>query len=226
MGLGAEHSHVSARDRLPPQEVRLYEPKKMGLIETPLDERGLVDLNGLVEIAKQTVDASYDWTSRENDVHHLQWVGRYYDIASAFLDVDAQAFRNLVNRKAYVPRVFHNWIHHITMPPPVPAAEVMQYSIDAQRVAVSLARTAGLAAKLTRRPGLSDVQLRRRLDEEFINYNVYIENAREVPREFSLLALEEVEAQSIEQMLAANKRLGRLALDRVPIVNRQIRPAA
>ena len=112
------------------------------------------------------------------------------------------------------------------MPPPVPAAEVMQYSIDAQRVAVSLARTAGLAAKLTRRPGLSDAQLRRRLDEEFINYNVYIENAREVPREFSLLALEEVEAQSIEQMLAANKRLGRLALDRVPIVNRQIRPAA
>ena len=193
---------------------------------TPLDERGLVDMNGLVELAKETVDPSYDWASSESDIHHLQWVSRRYDVATAFLDVDGNAFRNLVNRKAYVPRVFHNWIHYITEPPPIPTQEVMQYSIDAQRVALSIARTAGLAIKLTRHQGLTDVQLRRRLDEEFINYNLYIDNAREVPAEFSLLAIEQIEANTIDEMLHANKRLGKLALDRIPIIQRQIRQAA
>lgn len=214
------------RDRLPPLDVRRYDVKTNGLLETPLDERGLVDLNALVSLVKETVDPSYGWVSKDNDVHHLQWVGRYYDVASAFMETDAQVFRNLVNRKVYVPRVFHNWVHHTTLPPPVPPSEVMQYSIDAQRVALSLARTAGLATKLTRRQGLSEAQLQRRLDEEFINYNLYIENAREVPREFSLLAIEDIEARTVDEMLRANKRLGRLALDRIPIAERQIRLAA
>ncbi len=215
-----------ARDSLPPLDVRQYDVRKQGRLETPLDERGLVDLSELVALAKATVDPSYDWTSRENDVHHLQWAERHYDIASAFVDADTKVFRNLVNRKVYVPRVFHNWVHHITEPSPVPSSEVMQYSIDAQRVALSLSRTAGLAMKLTRRAGITELQLQRRLDEEFINYNLYIENAREVPREFSLLAIEQLEARNVDEMLLANKRLGRLALDRIPIVERQIRLAA
>lgn len=211
---------------LPPPDAQLYNPLLEGKLETPLDERGLVDLNKLVDLVKETVDPEFQWASPYNDVHHLQWVGRYYDVAQAFIDIDTQQFRNLVNRKAYVPRIFHNWIHQITLPPPVPSEEVMRYSIDAQRVAMSLSRTASLATKLTRKPSVPEKRLRQRLDQEFENYNLYIDNAREVPKEFSLLKIEEVEARSIEEMLAANKRLGRLTLDRIPIVQRQIRPAA
>lgn len=214
------------RDRLPPPDMRLYNPGKEGLLDTPLDERGLVDLNRLVALGKSTVDAAFGWQSRENDVHHLQWVGRYYDIADAFVEADTHVFRNLVNRKAYVPRLFHNWVHYITAPPPVPSDEVMSYSIDAQRVAMSLARTAGLATKLTRNVRMSEARLRERLDQEFENYNLYIENAREVPREFSLVAIDELEAQTVDDMLLANKRLGKLALDRIPVVSRQVRLAA
>ncbi len=217
---------VHGRDRLPPEEVRRYDPRYDGLIETPVDERGLVDLNKLVAVAKETVEPGYMWESHQNDIHHLQWVGRHYDIAGAFSDVDTKVFRNLVNRKAYVPRLFHNWIHFVTTPSPVPSDEVMRYSIDAQRVAMSLARTAGLATKLTRRRGLSDMRLRERLDQEFENYNLYIDNAREVPTEFSLLNIEDIEAHTVDEMLDANKRLGRLALDRIPVVQRQIRQAA
>lgn len=226
MDTGDTHAFPQGRDRLPPEEVRLYNPRQSGLIETPLDERGLVDVNALVRVAKETVASTFSWTSRENDIHHLQWSGRYYDVASAFVETDTKVFRNLVNRKVFVPRLFHNWIHAITAPPPVPSAEVMQYSIDAQRVAMSLARTAGLAMKLTRTRGISELKLRNRLDEEFINYNLFVENAREVPHEFSLLIIEEIEARSVEEMLQMNKRLGRLAVDRIPIIERQIRLAA
>lgn len=214
------------REHLPPREVHLFNPEKNGRMPTPLDERGLVDIDALVQLAKEAVDPEYDWASMESDIHHLQWVSRRYDVVTAFLGVDGNTFRNLVNRKAYVPRVFHNWVHYITEPPPVPVEEVMQYSIDAQRVALSLARTAGLATKLTTHYRLTDAQLRQRLDEEFIHYNLFVENAREIPPEFSLLALEQIEAKTIDEMLLANKHLGQLALDKIPIIQRQVLQAA
>ncbi len=217
------------RDRLPPRDVQLHDPRRDGLLETPLDERGLVDLDRLVDLARATVSPEFGWESRENDVHHLQWPRRHYDIAGAMVDVETQVFRNLVNRKAYVPRIFHNWVHYITAPPRVPSEEVMRYSIDAQRVAMSLSRTAQLATKLARHSVLPPERLRERLDQEFENYNLYIDNAREVPREFSLMTIEELEmfeARSVDDLLLLNKRLGKKALDRIPVVQRRIRPAA
>ncbi len=105
----------------------------------------------------------------------------------------------------------------------------MRYSIDAQRVAMSLSRTAQLATKLARHSVLPPERLRERLDQEFENYNLYIDNAREVPREFSLMTIEELEtfeARSVDDLLLLNKRLGKKALDRIPVVQRRIRPAA
>lgn len=70
------------RDGLPPRDVWLHDPKKDGLLETPLNNRGLVDLDALVAGVKSTVDPSYDWTSTFNDVHHLQWYeARYPNVA-------------------------------------------------------------------------------------------------------------------------------------------------
>lgn len=206
---------------LPPAEYRLYDPHTSGLIETPLDERGLVDLDALVQTVKSTVVPEFDWTSSFNDIHHLQWFGGRYKFSFG-TGVDMHAFRELVNRKAYVPRVFHNWTHAVTAPPPLPTPEVMNYSIDAQRVALSLAKTASLAVRLSRKIDIPAHHLESRLEQEFENYNVYIDNAREVPREFSLVAIQEVEARSMEDMFRANKRLGKLALDLIPVRNRML----
>jgi len=213
-------------NHLPPRDVWMYDPDATGLIETPLDERGLVDLDKLVKLVKDTIDPSFAWKSSFNDVHHLQWFANLYHNDNAQVSDEMSEFRELISRKAFIPRVFHNWIHRITEHPPVPSREVIKYSIDAQRVAMSLARTASLAVRLTRMARIPEKKLTQRLDQEFYNYNVYIENARDVPKEFSLLAIEEVEARNPEEMLLANKKLGKLALDRVPIRDRLILRAA
>lgn len=212
---------------LPPPEMQLYNPERNGRLETPIDERGLVDLDQLVTLVKQTVRPEFSWLSSFNDIHHLQWFASNYSGSEATGGiVDMGEFRELVNRKAFIPRVFHNWIHHVTLPPPIPSIEVMKYSVDAQRVAMSLSRTAGLAARLTRMTQIPEKKLEQRLDEEFINYALYVDNARSVPIEFSLFAIEEVEARSVDEMLIVNKHLGRLALDKVPIRQRQVLQAA
>jgi hypothetical protein len=41
---------------LPPPEVRLWDVKKQGAHPTPLDQRGIVDLDELVALGKASVD--------------------------------------------------------------------------------------------------------------------------------------------------------------------------
>lgn len=215
---------LSTAPNLPPEEYRLFRPEVDDLIETPLDERGLVHLDNLIAAVKATVLPEYDWTSKMNDVHHLQWYNTLYNQHPS-QDV-AIEFRGLVNRMAYVPRVFHNWLHRITIPPPVPEEEVMRHSIEAQRVAVSLFETASQAQHLARSKKIGEAALRIRLESAFEHYNIYLDNAREVPREFSLLKIEELEASSIDEMLSANRILGRLALNRIPQRDRAIKDIA
>ena len=219
----AIHAPMPMRDGLPPQDVWLYNPRTKGKLETPIDERGLVDLDQLVAMTRQTIDSNYSWTSTFNDIHHLQWYETMYPNHSNDEDgLNLHDFRELINRKAYVPRVFHNWIHSITLPPPVPSREVMQYCIDSQRVAISLAKTSSLAVRLTRKVGIPAPRLEARLEEEFIKYNTYVENARLVPLEFRLLAIEQIEAGTVEEMLDRNRLLGRLAIDRIPVRFRSV----
>ena len=208
---------------LPPEHSRLWHPGKQGKLETPLDSRGLVDLDELINLGKGTVRDGYAWASPFNDVHHLQWPAVSY---AQSLGEPWHEFRELVRRKAFMPRQFHNWLHLITLPPIPPSEDVMRYSIDAERTARAIAVTAQLAVRLTRMPGIPESKLIQRLEQQYENYTLYIENAREVPVEFQLLKLAEVEAKSVEEMLLMNKRLGKLALHRVPIRLRQLQPAA
>jgi hypothetical protein len=221
-GLHVLEKDMQIRPWLPPESDRLWSIEKQGKLETPLDSQGLVSLDGLVKLGKQTVRADYLWASAFNDVHHLQWPAASY---AQSLELPGHEFRELVQRKAYLPRQFHNWLHRITLPPPIPSEEVMRYSIDAERTARALAVTAQLAVRLTRMPGIPESKLVKRLEEQFENYTLYIENAREVPEEFQLLKLAEVEAKSIDEMLLVNKRLGKLALHLVPIRFRKLQSA-
>lgn len=209
---------------MPPQEYRLHNLEIDEPLETPLDERGLVHLDQLISAVKSTVVPEYDWTSAMNDVHHLQWYNNLYN-QHPNPDV-AIEFRGLVNRMAYVPRVFHNWLHRITLPPPVPNEDAMRHSIEAQRVAISLFETASQAQHLARSKKIGEAALKMRLESAFEHYNIYLDNAREVPREFSLLKIDELEANSIDEMLSANRILGRMALNRIPQRDRAIKDIA
>lgn len=212
----------------PPKEYWLDANLERSSIETPLDERGFVHMDKLVELAKSLVYPEYQWESPFNDVHHLQWsvsttIPKHMDEEQRRTVYE---FRELVNQKMYTPRTFHNWIHWATIPSPIPDVEAMQYSIDAHRVARSLAKTAQLAVHLTRIKSIPEKKLTERIDEQFNNYNLYMENARLVPREFSLLKLEEVEVGSPEDLLSVSRRLGKLAVDKVPIRLRTLRVKA
>lgn len=220
-GLHVLGKDMQARPWLPPESARLWTPEE-GRRETPLDSRGLVDLDKLVSLGKQTVQLDYSWISAFNDVHHLQWPAAHY---AESLGLPGHEFRELIQRKAYLPRQFHNWLHLITLPPPMPSEEVMRHSIDAERTARALAVTAQLAVRLTRMPGIPEAKLVKRLEEQFENYSLYVENAREVPLEFQLLKLAEVEARSVEEMLTVNKRLGKLALHLIPNRSRMLQTA-
>lgn len=191
---------------LPPEEAWLWRPED-GLIDTPVDGWGLVDPDELVRIALTTVDSEYDWTSQFSDIHHWQWPKRLYTKSTI-----KREFREQTHRKAYVPRRLHNWIHFVTLPPPMPSYEAMRHSIAAEKVARELAVTAQRAFRLTQVEGISDARLERLLREAFDTYTVHVKNARQVPRELQVVQVEEVRVRSIEEMLEVGRRLGGLAL--------------
>ena len=69
---------------------------------------------------------------------------------------------------------------------------------------------------------MTEKVLQIRLEQAFEHYNIYLDNAREVPVEFSLIAIEELEIKSIEEMLYINKSLGKMAIDKIPVRDRSI----
>lgn len=209
-------SDVPRLSGLPPRDVWLRQPDVDGTIQTPLDERNLVDLDALVREVRKTVTPDYTWASPFHDVHHLQWPAPLYigktDAETKFL----QSFRELSSRKAYVPRRFHQWTHRVTEPPPMPDTEVMRYSIDAERVAVSLAHTAMNASRLWRHPNMPE---RTRIDaikRHFERYTTMVDNARLVPPEYLRFHIEAIDITSPDELPVVAKELGRLAIDRIP----------
>jgi hypothetical protein len=201
---------------LPPRDVWLWDPEIEDKLETPLDERGLVDLDALVGMVRKTVTPSYQWESPFNDIHHLQWeasryVGKTNDETQMMRD-----FRELASRKALVPRIFHNWVHRITEPSSLPSEEVMQYSVDAERVALSLAQQAMMATRITRNKRVSERARFERLKYAFESYTTTVDNARLVPLEYRRVPLEVIDINSPEELPFVARELGRLAIDRVP----------
>lgn len=207
---------------LPPEEQRLWDIKTDGKLETPLDGRGLVDLDALVELGKRTIEPTYDWASPFNDVHHLQWPAATYKAEST----TAHEFRELVGRKTYIPRLFHNWLHHITEEPALPSEEAMTHSIRAEEIAKAISTTVQMAVRLTRKKGISEIKREHELERKFEAYTLYVENARLVPIEFQLLKLAEIEARNVDEMLAVNKQLGKRALHQIPIRMRALKQVA
>jgi hypothetical protein len=128
-GLGAE--------TLPPFDARLIDPSKER-IDTPVDDRGLIDVDQLIQAVQETVDPEYLWP-HSLSIHHFYWPEASYPYDKSVDAVSNPAiFRDLPRNKGLVPRVFENWLHQVTLPPPTPNPEVMSYRVEAWRVAKSL----------------------------------------------------------------------------------------
>lgn len=135
--VGVEHHGVT----LPPPDARLINPHTDKL-DTPLDDRGLVDITQLITDVKATVDPDYEW-SPSVSVHHFYWPGSRYPYNSAPSAAhNKSTFRNLPIHKGLVLREFENWLHVTTLPPPVPEQDVRQYCVEAWIVARDLFKMA------------------------------------------------------------------------------------
>lgn len=196
---------------LPPPDMWLYNPEKEGRLPTPLDERGLVDPDALITLVSSTVDPSYRWPSPFNDVHHLQWPHANYH-QHEDINFNPQVFRNLSVSKLYVPRIFHNWTHKITEPPPVPHPEVMRYRIEAQRVALALFQAIRASKRTLRLKMLDDNELETRLITQFETFNQAVEDGLRIPEEFRLVDLSDYHGESIEEMFHLAPQVGKLAV--------------
>jgi hypothetical protein len=97
-----------------------------------------VDVPALIDLLKSKVNIDYTWPG-PSDIHHFYWprVWYPYDHEKGRLN-NPSTFRNLSISKGLVPRVFHNWLHEITLPPPVPKLEIMEYRIESWDIARSL----------------------------------------------------------------------------------------
>lgn len=205
---------------LPPRDTWLYDPIEKGPLETPTDSLGLVDLDKLVALVKSTVSPSFSWAAPRNDIHHLQYYARLYTT-----DIEIE-FRELLSRKVKTSRTFHNWLHMVTIPSPVPTEDVMYESIQVERIKVGLAQAAGLAMKIARIPYIPEHKRSQRLEEIYNEYMLHYENARGIPPEFNQLSLDELAVESIEDLLGVTKRLGKQALNHIPVRHREILQAA
>lgn len=201
---------------LPPRELWLFTPGVDQRIPTPVDERGLVDSKKLIDLVKQRVDPSFSWKPNEEsenyyfDKHHLYWRHDNYP-SKPKAAVNPQEFCNLAVNKAIVPRPFHEFIHLITAEPEVPSYEVMGYRIEAQAVALALFNSARLSRKLPRIKMISEDKLAERMAQEFETFAYRLEEARAIPKEFSLIDVSEFHPESIHDMKRISHVLGEIA---------------
>lgn len=208
-----DNKNGASRQDIPPQEFWLHNPTTDGKIKTPLDERGLVDEKRLVAAVKETVDSSYAWPSPFNDRHHLQWPKSSYKHVHEMGVLNPAEFRSLSIGIVRVPRYFHNWIHYVTEPPPVPSDEVMQYRVDAQRVALSLFGRVKSIRRVARKMKLSgkalDDYILEQIENRHDEYMEYIDIARSQPPEFQVVNYGELAKDDPKDILVIADRVAR-----------------
>lgn len=125
-------------ETLPPVHVRHSEflvPRQ--IIHTPVDERGLVLVDELIDKVKDTVHPWYEWSGPVN-VHHFYWEEEKYPHIYEVGKTNPAHFRDLPIHKGLMFKSFHTWLELVTIPPEPPAQNVMSYRSEAWNVSTSL----------------------------------------------------------------------------------------
>jgi hypothetical protein len=125
------------REDLPPAEYWAIDPSKT--MRTPVDSRGLIIVDELVEGVKAYVCPEYEWNG-PSDIHHLYFYAAWYELTELESGgaVPSHRFRELPVNKLLIPRLFHNVLHAVTEPAAMPSPTIMRYYIDAWTAARDL----------------------------------------------------------------------------------------
>jgi hypothetical protein len=137
-------------DGLPPAEAWIKDRNEK--METPVDDRGLVDVPRLIEGVASYVHPNYLWYDNPSD-HHLGWPRSRYVQAERQSNglIPAERFRELPTQRIWMPRMPHTLTHAVTIPPPMPDAEVMYHAMEAWDVAANLLTSLGRVNKVADR---------------------------------------------------------------------------
>lgn len=137
---------------LPPDDMWVVDREDcLSSIETPLDERGLIDVEALISVCKEVISPDYRWPLNRSR-HHLYWTGQAYaDYEKENPGSNAVIFRNLPINVGLLPRQFENVIHYVTKPSPIPDPEVMRLQIESWAIARSLFSNVAGVVRLERR---------------------------------------------------------------------------
>jgi hypothetical protein len=101
---------------LPPPDVRLIDPKKDKVPTHFVGE--MLDTDRLLADVEATIDPTFAWPPADNE-HHYLWPARFYPMGDNSELTAIKKVRDLSVSKVRLPIMFHDWLHEVTLPPPV-----------------------------------------------------------------------------------------------------------
>lgn len=230
---------------LPPRDVWEHDLDNTRL-EMPVDERGLVDTQRLVEAVSSLIDPDYEWPNRLS-VHHLYWHKRWYGFPSA--GPYAESFRDLSINKILVPRMFENVLHRVMEPPAVPHTDVMEHRLQSWLVARHLFKSVRSVVRWEKseeqylkmvndgtfpkgyetEDEIGREMLRSALQRQFKGVALHMHRLSEIPPEFRLIepdiGVTDPTGEAVTQRHAFAAKLGGVVMPNAVPVMRQLKVA-
>lgn len=186
-----ESNVLNARSKLAPGPEDLILPTNER-IETPTDERGLVNIPLLLEEVKNFVRPDYEWRGKPNS-HHIFWYEKLYTDRTLFRDnVElSRHFRNMPLHQIELPVELHDFLHVVTTPVEVPSDEIMEYRVESWDIVCNLFNSVTVLQTHRR---ICDEQISRQINKELVGTKMQIikkcvDRADKLPDEFQLAPL-------------------------------------
>jgi hypothetical protein len=100
--------------------------RAIDMLKVPLDGNGIPKRADFLRDVLGTVATNHYWTGYV-DIHHLAWPGNdYRTIQTDEHESLGAAYRGAAALKIRLPRQLHNYIHKISLEPPIPPIDVMR----------------------------------------------------------------------------------------------------
>lgn len=222
--------YINQYEKPPPPHARIYDPLNFASDQpfpTPVDSRGLVDVDKLIDDVIATISPDHQW-SRQLRNHHIYWDAEKFKDKPGNKD-NLSTFRNLPTNRILLPIDLERWLHEVTIEPDIPEKNVRDQCIEAWRVAHDLftaaERTITWDERIQRRRqqiAMRPFELGREFgDEDEIN-NGYLEsifNKKFAGLEFQMLRNEDIAPEFRvvdvnQEPIQIIQQLGRVVSDR------------